>query len=77
MIKVEGVWVGSINREQLAAEESAPGPENETATETDADAELEQLQAEAEVAGVKVDGRWGVDRLREEIDAAADENEEG
>lgn len=31
---------------------------------------LAQLREQAEAAGVKVDGRWGADRLREEIAAA-------
>jgi hypothetical protein len=34
--------------------------------ETDVDA----LRAQAKAAGVKVDKRWGADRLRDEIDAA-------
>ena len=29
--------------------------------------DLDQLRADAEAKGVKVDGRWGADRLREEI----------
>jgi len=32
--------------------------------------DLEALQAEAKAAGVKVDKRWGADRLRDEIAAA-------
>ena len=32
--------------------------------------DLKELQAQAKAAGVKVDKRWGADRLREEIDAA-------
>jgi hypothetical protein len=32
--------------------------------------ELEDLQREAEAVGVKVDGRWGVERLQAEIDLA-------
>jgi hypothetical protein len=32
---------------------------------------LAPLREEAEAAGVKVDGRWGEDRLREEIAGAA------
>jgi hypothetical protein len=55
---------------QLQAEAEAA----ETAAEPDADDdsgdELDQLRAEAEAAGVKVDKRWGADRLREEIDTA-------
>ena len=49
-------------------------PDNKTegvVIPNDPEAELEQLRAEAEAAGVKVDGRWGADRLREEIEAAA------
>lgn len=33
--------------------------------------ELDALRAKAEAMGVKVDGRWGADRLREAIAAAA------
>lgn len=32
--------------------------------------ELAALRAEAEAAGVKIDGRWGADRLRSEIESA-------
>ncbi len=35
--------------------------------------EIDQLRAEAEAAGVKVDKRWGVDRIREEIATAVAE----
>ena len=38
--------------------------------------ELATLRAEAEAAGVKVDGRWGVDRLRSELEAAQPDAEE-
>jgi len=38
-----------------------------TEREADANAELGRLQVEAEKAGVKVDKRWGADRLRDEI----------
>jgi hypothetical protein len=41
--------------------EEAPDPE----------AELDALRSKAEAAGVKIDKRWGADRLREEIAAAA------
>lgn len=34
--------------------------------------ELAQLQAEAEALGIKVDGRWGAERLRTEIEVAAE-----
>jgi len=46
----------------------------DTEREADANAELGRLQVEAEAAGVKVDGRWGVDRLREEIAKAEAES---
>lgn len=36
----------------------------------DPEAELDALRLVAEKAGVKVDKRWGADRLREEIDEA-------
>ena len=39
--------------------------------------EVEDLQAEAEALGVKVDGRWGVDRLRSEMEAAQPEGGDG
>lgn len=41
--------------------------------------EVDELRAEAEARGVKVDGRWGVDRLRAEIEAAqpVDKPDEG
>lgn len=34
------------------------------------EAELEELKAQAEELGLKVDGRWGAERLRAEIEAA-------
>lgn len=37
----------------------------------DLDVDLDALRAKAEAAGVKVDKRWGADRLYEEIDAAS------
>jgi hypothetical protein len=37
------------------------------------DDELEALRAEADALGVKVDKRWGADRLRSEIDAVRTE----
>lgn len=48
-------------------------PDNKTegvVVPNDPEAELDQLRAQAEAAGVKVDGRLGADRLREEIQAA-------
>jgi hypothetical protein len=48
----------------------APGEKRNVAPPAAADAELEALQAAAKAAGVKVDKRWGVDRLRDEIAAA-------
>lgn len=49
-----------------AVDDSEPGGEG-----TEPEAELDHLREQAEAAGVKVDGRWGADRLREEIEAAA------
>jgi sRNA-binding protein len=49
---------------------SAPQPDEEQPVEPQDDSELEQLRAEAEALGVKVDKRWGADRLRAEIAAA-------
>lgn len=51
--------------ETPAAEEQS---EEESAEEESED--VDALRAEAEALGVKVDGRWGYDRLRDEIDAA-------
>jgi hypothetical protein len=44
--------------------------------EDEYEVDLDELRAEAEAAGVKVDGRWGAERLREEIDAAKAEPDE-
>jgi hypothetical protein len=58
--------------EDSAAEvtpESAPQPDEQPVEPQD-DSDLEQLRAEAEALGVKVDKRWGADRLRAEIAAA-------
>jgi hypothetical protein len=48
----------------------APGEKRNVAKPDPADAELDALRAAAEAAGVKVDKRWGADRLRDEIAAA-------
>jgi hypothetical protein len=47
---------------------AAPGEARDVHIPDDAD--LAGLRAEAKAAGVKVDKRWGEDRLREEIEAA-------
>lgn len=39
----------------------------------DPELELERLTAEAESLGVKIDKRWGAERLQKEIDAALDD----
>lgn len=41
----------------------------------DTDADLDVLRDEAELAGVKVDKRWGAQRLREEIENTKNESE--
>jgi hypothetical protein len=48
----------------------APGEKRNVSKPDPADAELDALRAAAEAAGVKVDKRWGADRLRDEIAAA-------
>lgn len=48
----------------------APGAEKAVETPPEVDGDIDALRAEAEKAGVKVDGRWGADKLREEIAAA-------
>lgn len=56
-----------------AASESAPLPEAEQSADPAAQAEsadVEQLRAEAEALGVRVDRRWGAERLRAEIEQA-------
>jgi hypothetical protein len=59
--------------EQAAAQAAQLEPEQAAAQpdELQDGGELEALRAEAEALGVKVDKRWGADRLRAEIDAAA------
>lgn len=51
--------------------DDAPPPPPEDPPADDPEVELSQLREQAEAAGVKVDKRWGADRLREEIEAAA------
>jgi hypothetical protein len=65
---------------ELYVDEPAPVTEDEAAAEDEwiatIDAtEIGQLRADAEAAGVKVDRRWGADRLREEISAAQEDSE--
>lgn len=52
----------------------APPPDevDEESEPDDDDAVLDALREKATELGVKVDGRWGADRLREEIDNAHD-----
>jgi len=38
--------------------------------EPEVEEDLDELRAQAEAAGVKVDGRWGAERLKSEIEAA-------
>jgi hypothetical protein len=45
-------------------------PSDEGVETRDEDEDLSALQAEAKTAGVKVDKRWGADRLKQEIAAA-------
>lgn len=54
----------SVPVEQATA---APGETRTVTTSPDDDIELEALRVAAKNAGVKVDKRWGADRLREEI----------
>ena len=63
---------GTVDDDEPPADDPADDTEAEAEAEadTEADDELAQLRADAEAAGVKVDGRWGADRLREEIQAA-------
>lgn len=62
-----------VEEEGGDSETAASGSEAAASEQADAgngvDDELVQLRTEAEVLGVKVDGRWGADRLREEIAA--------
>lgn len=50
--------------------DAPPGPDAEQADEG---GDKVSLQAEAAEVGIEVDGRWGVDRLREEIAKAEDD----
>jgi len=59
---------GTVDGDSETGDE--PTGDGEDLEEKDPEVELEELRAEAEAAGVKVDGRWGADRLREEIAAA-------
>lgn len=52
---------------QADSEESEEDPET---AQSDAEAELDALRSQADDAGVKVDKRWGADRLKTEIAAA-------
>lgn len=63
-----------------AQDEESQDAADETVTTTEApeapvatEADLDALRAQAEALGVKVDRRWGEQRLREEIDAAGEQ----
>ena len=68
MFTRNGKNVGSLLVDQAGSE---PVPEPSEAVPAEVD-DLDALRAEAEALGVKVDGRWGAERLHEEI-----ENETG
>lgn len=52
--------------------ETAVAPEGDVETRAEpAGDDVEALRAQAEAAGVKVDKRWGADRLRDEIAKAS------
>lgn len=52
---------------------AAPGEKRSVSTvKPQAADELDELRAKAEKAGVKVDKRWGADKLRQEIAAATE-----
>jgi hypothetical protein len=59
--------------ESAEASEVQPQPEVETEAEVEEQPEedLDALRAQAEELGIKVDGRWGAERLRQEIDEAS------
>jgi hypothetical protein len=57
---------GDTDAEQGAGEQTPP-------VDPPAEDDLDALRADAEAAGVKVDKRWGADRLREEIALAVGE----
>jgi hypothetical protein len=52
------------------AEQKADAEKQEAAQPAGDDAELDRLRGDAERAGVKVDQRWGADRLRQETQKA-------
>lgn len=58
-----------VNRTQARALK-ALGRAQDPPAETAAQVEREALRVQAEAAGVDVDGRWGADRLKDEIAAA-------
>lgn len=77
----DGTAIGSIDRAALEALEGEAAETVEVAEEVEAEAveedveasddeeqaDLDELRAEAESLGIKVDGRWGEQRLRDEI----------
>jgi hypothetical protein len=71
--------LGESDEGKALDEESGDEPEAEAAQpeETASDADLDALRAEYEaVSEQKADGRWGADRLRDEIAAYKDEGAE-
>jgi hypothetical protein len=58
-----------VNRTQARALK-ALGKAQDAPTPAPAEVEREALRAQAEAAGVEVDGRWGADRLKDEIAGA-------
>ena len=73
MVGLAKSLIGSGQAEHYGDAGTADGNDGETEDgpeDPPAEDDLDALRAEAEAAGVKVDGRWGADRLREEIEAA-------
>lgn len=55
---------------------AAPGERRSVTPPPAQPSELEQLRKHATELGVKVDGRWSLDRLRQEIDAAESDEDD-
>lgn len=70
-------WVEQVRRELLGELEEeglvADKTVRSSAARPEPDVDLAELRAQAEALGVKVDGRWGLDRLHAEIAAASEE----
>jgi hypothetical protein len=69
--QAEAVAVANPDQDEPAPDNRDVQGKSVAADDSSDDGDLDGLRSEAEAAGVKVDRRWGEDRLRDELAAAS------